>query len=350
MPRTKSVVSPRRSPRQRLARQLGAEADVARGLALAPALEELEHRAGELEAEKHRQRAQVGRLEAHGCELADTLAAARAMNRELMKELNRHPRRDRGSTATASESWTGLCHLRPSRWTCRPVQRRGRRLGVLAPRLGLAVVHPPLPTGRCRQAWRPGSCHRGSTSARSPAASATTTPPPPATCTRTSSPRPTGMRRTCWVACSTTPSSRMGRREGRRLIVEPIVLRDEDPEDVVVVGAAPMESAYLAARHSTPTTRSGCTRCRSSWRSTIGWMHSAPGSRTCCATEGVALDGRRPPRRRLRRHRHPGPHAPRRRTARRHRSYPQQAGKAASSLESRIRRAGHLDRAVESTS
>jgi len=27
--------------------------------------------------------------------------------------------------------------------------------------------------------------------------------------------------------------------------VEPIVLRDEDPEDVVVVGAAPMESAYL---------------------------------------------------------------------------------------------------------
>ncbi len=51
MPRTRSVVSPRRSPRQRLARQLGAEADVARGLALAPALEELEHRAGELEAE-----------------------------------------------------------------------------------------------------------------------------------------------------------------------------------------------------------------------------------------------------------------------------------------------------------
>lgn len=45
--------------RQRLARQLGAEADAARGLALAPALDELEQRDAELEAENHRQRDQI---------------------------------------------------------------------------------------------------------------------------------------------------------------------------------------------------------------------------------------------------------------------------------------------------
>lgn len=77
--------------RKRLARQLGAEADAARGLALAPALDELEQRAAELEAESHRQREQIARLEADGRELADTLEAARAMNRELMNELNRQP-------------------------------------------------------------------------------------------------------------------------------------------------------------------------------------------------------------------------------------------------------------------
>lgn len=77
--------------RKRLARQLGAEADAARGLALAPALDELEQRAAELEAENHRQREQIARLDADGRELADTLEAARAMNRELMNELNRQP-------------------------------------------------------------------------------------------------------------------------------------------------------------------------------------------------------------------------------------------------------------------
>ncbi len=77
--------------RQRLARQLGADADVARGVALAPALEELEQRASELEAENHRQREQITRLEADHREQAETLEAARAMNRELMTELNRQP-------------------------------------------------------------------------------------------------------------------------------------------------------------------------------------------------------------------------------------------------------------------
>ena len=75
--------------RERLGRELGAAADVARGRALAPALDELEQRAAELEAENHRQRERVAQLEADNSELAETLEAARAMNRELMSELNR---------------------------------------------------------------------------------------------------------------------------------------------------------------------------------------------------------------------------------------------------------------------
>ena len=90
--------------RQRLARQLGAEADAARGLALAPALDDLEQRAAELEVENHRQRERIARLEADGREMADTLEAARAMNRELMNELNREPRRTHTSTATSPEN------------------------------------------------------------------------------------------------------------------------------------------------------------------------------------------------------------------------------------------------------
>lgn len=90
--------------RKRLARQLGVEADAFRGLALAPALDELEQRAAELEADNHRQRDQITRLEADHRELADTLDAARAMNRELMNELNRQPRRTRASKATPREN------------------------------------------------------------------------------------------------------------------------------------------------------------------------------------------------------------------------------------------------------
>ena len=64
-------------------------ADLARGMALAPVLDELEQRAAELEADNHRQREQIVRLEADARELTETLEAARAMNRELMTELNR---------------------------------------------------------------------------------------------------------------------------------------------------------------------------------------------------------------------------------------------------------------------
>lgn len=90
--------------RQRLARQLGADADVARGVALAPALEELEQRASELEAENHRQREQITRLEADHRELAETLEAARAMNRELMTELNRQPTQGRMTSGSGRQS------------------------------------------------------------------------------------------------------------------------------------------------------------------------------------------------------------------------------------------------------
>lgn len=62
--------------RQRLARQLGAEADAARGLALAPTLDELEQRAAELETENHRQQEQIDRLEEGSRELTETLEAA----------------------------------------------------------------------------------------------------------------------------------------------------------------------------------------------------------------------------------------------------------------------------------
>ncbi len=90
--------------RGRLARQLGAEADVDRGHALAPALDDLEARNAELEADNHRQRQLVASLQADQHELTETLDAARAMNRELMAELNRRPQSGRaGAPATASD-------------------------------------------------------------------------------------------------------------------------------------------------------------------------------------------------------------------------------------------------------
>jgi hypothetical protein len=85
--------------RERLARQLGADADVAHGRALAPILDKLEQRAAELEAENHRQRERIAQLEADGHELAETLEAARAMNRDLMGALNRRSNSDRGRRA-----------------------------------------------------------------------------------------------------------------------------------------------------------------------------------------------------------------------------------------------------------
>lgn len=75
--------------RERLARQLGAEADMASGRAMSPLLDQLEQQSAALEADNHRLRQHVTRLEAENRELADTLDAARAMNRELMSEINR---------------------------------------------------------------------------------------------------------------------------------------------------------------------------------------------------------------------------------------------------------------------
>ncbi len=75
--------------RERLGRQLGAAADVARADAVSPLLERLEQRAAELEADNHRQNQLIARLEGETRELSATLDAARAMNRELICELNR---------------------------------------------------------------------------------------------------------------------------------------------------------------------------------------------------------------------------------------------------------------------
>ena len=75
--------------RERLSRQLGAAADAARDQALGPTLDELEQRASDLEADNHRQGLRIAQLEADVRELNETLDAARAMNRELMAELNR---------------------------------------------------------------------------------------------------------------------------------------------------------------------------------------------------------------------------------------------------------------------
>ena len=75
--------------RDRLARELGADADHFRGRPTDPALDMLEERAAELETDNARLRQQVGQFEADTSELADNLDAAREMNRELMNEVNR---------------------------------------------------------------------------------------------------------------------------------------------------------------------------------------------------------------------------------------------------------------------
>lgn len=75
--------------RQRLSRHLGADAEAAREEGHRPLLDQLEQRAAELETDNHRQRQRIAQLEAEAKELTETLDAARAMNRELMSELNR---------------------------------------------------------------------------------------------------------------------------------------------------------------------------------------------------------------------------------------------------------------------
>lgn len=75
--------------RERLARSLGADADAARGRAVAPLLDRLEDRAAELEAHNHQLRRQIIDLEAELRDANDSLQAARAANRDLMNMVNR---------------------------------------------------------------------------------------------------------------------------------------------------------------------------------------------------------------------------------------------------------------------
>lgn len=75
--------------RQRLAHQLGADADNARDAQMSPPLDRLEERAAELEADNHRQNRRITQLEGEISELTETIDAARSVNRELMSELNR---------------------------------------------------------------------------------------------------------------------------------------------------------------------------------------------------------------------------------------------------------------------
>lgn len=77
--------------RKRLSRQFGVATDIARGEALSSLLDQLEQRNAELEADNHRQRQCLSQLESDVRDLNENLDAARAVNRELMGELNRRP-------------------------------------------------------------------------------------------------------------------------------------------------------------------------------------------------------------------------------------------------------------------
>jgi hypothetical protein len=93
--------------RDRLARDLGTTADIARGRATNPLLDRLEERAADLETDNARLRQQVGWLEADTRELAENLNAAREMNRELMNEVNRR------TSEPAGRDRTGTSRRRP---------------------------------------------------------------------------------------------------------------------------------------------------------------------------------------------------------------------------------------------
>ena len=77
--------------RTRLARDLGARADLARSGNHGLLIDQSEQRCAELEADNAGLRKRVAMLEAETAELAETLDAARAMNRELMGAVNRSP-------------------------------------------------------------------------------------------------------------------------------------------------------------------------------------------------------------------------------------------------------------------
>ena len=80
--------------RDRLSHQLGAQADTASGRTSPSLLDQLEQQTFELHAENLRLRQRIDQLQSTLRESNETLEAARAMNRELMAEINRpaHPR------------------------------------------------------------------------------------------------------------------------------------------------------------------------------------------------------------------------------------------------------------------
>lgn len=103
--------------RERLARDLGAKADIARGRLASPMLDQLEERAAELEAANSSLRRRVAELENETHDLAEDLQAARAMNRELMSELNR----------SSSNDGVGTDEARSGPRRTPPVARQGPR-------------------------------------------------------------------------------------------------------------------------------------------------------------------------------------------------------------------------------
>lgn len=78
--------------RERVARTLGDDADKAAGRTTSPLLDQLEARTADLEADNAQLRGRIVELETALHETNETLEAARAMNRELMGEINRSRR------------------------------------------------------------------------------------------------------------------------------------------------------------------------------------------------------------------------------------------------------------------
>ena len=109
--------------RERLARGFGAEADTANGRATSPLIDQLQQQAADLEADNAQLRQDAVKLKGDLREANETLEAARAMNRELMAEINRpgqretrhlHGRRAGRRGATGPRP---LCDLRPAHKT-----------------------------------------------------------------------------------------------------------------------------------------------------------------------------------------------------------------------------------------
>jgi hypothetical protein len=78
--------------RERMARALGDDADRASGRTTSPLLDELEERTADLEADNAQLRGRIAELETALRETNETLGAARAVNRQLMGEINRPTR------------------------------------------------------------------------------------------------------------------------------------------------------------------------------------------------------------------------------------------------------------------